>query len=392
MVTAWTAAQDEVAAISTEVQNRPLVALGGTNVFADPGPIPFASSGDLLYKPPPGDERGKRINEELNQGLDRLMQESKDVFLIGEDVADPYGGAFKVTRGLSTKYPDQVLSSPISEAAIVGFGNGAALAGARPIVEIMFGDFVTLAVDQLVNQAAKMRFMYAGQAQVPLTVRLVSGGYRGYGATHSQSLEAMLCGIPGLGVVALSRRHDPGALLRAVVLEDDDPVVFVENKQIYAERPHVNPPDGFCFEPNAAAVTYPNLHFSTDADDADMTVVTYGGLTDQVEAAMTEAIVEDELDFEYFILTRLHPLHVEDIAASVRRTRKLLVIEEGPAGFGVGSEIVAQIHQALNGVQFSSRREGAMPVPIPSSRLQELEVLSSTEKIIEAIVGLSRTA
>ncbi len=391
MTAAWSGAKDEVAAVSADVESRPLAALGRAEAFVEPGPMPFASSADLLYHPPSGDERAKRINEELNLGLDRLMQETKDVFLIGEDVADPYGGAFKVTRGLSTKYPDQVLSSPISEAAITGFGNGAALAGARPIVEIMFGDFVTLAVDQLVNQAAKMNFMYAGQARVPLTVRMVSGGYRGYGATHSQSLEAMLCGVPGLKVVALSMRHDPAALLHAVV-HDDDPVVFVENKQIYAERPHSAPPDGFWFEPVAAATAYPNLHYSTGADEADVTVVTYGGLTDQVEAAMTEMIVEDELDFEYFILTQLHPLHVDDVAASVRRTRKLLVVEEGPAGFGVGSEVVAQVHQALDGTPFSSRREGALPVPIPSSRSQELDVLMSSDKIAETITQLSRSA
>ena len=151
------------------------------------------------------------------------MAADRDVILIGEDLLDPYGGAFKVSRGLSTRFPDQVFSTPIAEAGIVGLSNGLALAGMRPVAEIMFADFVTLAADQLINFAAKFHAMYGGKVACPLTVRLVSGGGRGYGPTHSQSLEGLFCGVPGLRVIALSRRHDPAELLGQAVLPRRQP-------------------------------------------------------------------------------------------------------------------------------------------------------------------------
>ena len=153
--------------------------------------------------------------------------------LLGEDVLDPYGGAFGVTKGLSDRFPGRVLTTPIAEGGIVGAGVGLALRGRRPIVEIMFGDFITLAVDQLVNHAAKFRAMYGGRVTVPLVVRTPMGGRRGYGPTHSQSLEKLLLGVPGLRVIAPSVFHDPGAILRDAVLHGDTPTLLVEHKLLY---------------------------------------------------------------------------------------------------------------------------------------------------------------
>src|SRR5437879_8654388 len=175
--------------------------------------------------------------EELNRALHALMRDDPRVILLGEDLLDPYGGAFKVSRGLSTSFPDQVFSTPIAEAGIAGVSNGMALAGLRPIAEIMFADFATLVADQLINFAAKFHYMYAGKVTCPLTVRLVSGGGRGYGPTHSQSLERLFCGIPGLRVLALSQRHNPRKLLHDAVLSHESPTVFVENKLLYSLRP-----------------------------------------------------------------------------------------------------------------------------------------------------------
>src|SRR5512137_1505090 len=168
----------------------------------------------------------------LNSALRQALSQDERVLLLGEDILDPYGGAFKVTRGLSTAFPGRVLTTPISEAGIVGVATGMALRGYRPVVEIMFGDFITLIADQIINHAAKFRWMYNDQVHVPLILRTPMGGRRGYGPTHSQSLEKMFMGIPGLKVVAPNTLGDPGQLLETAI-SDDDPVLFVEHKLLY---------------------------------------------------------------------------------------------------------------------------------------------------------------
>src|SRR5262245_47568041 len=160
------------------------------------------------------------------------MAEDERVVVLGEDVLDPYGGAFKVTRGLSDAFGDRVRTTPVSEAGIVGVATGMALRGLRPVVEIMFGDFTTLIVDQLANGAAKFRWMFDDHVRVPLVVRTPMGGRRGYGPTHSQSIEKLFLGVPGLRVLTPHALGDPGGLLRTAI-DDDDPVLFVENKVLY---------------------------------------------------------------------------------------------------------------------------------------------------------------
>src|SRR5512136_2157509 len=147
-------------------------------------------------------ERMPTVLESLNNGLHQAFSMEPNVYLLGEDILDPYGGAFKVTRGLSSRFPDRVLTTPISEAAIIGVASGMALRGLRPVAEIMFGDFLTLCADQLVNHASKFRWMYNDNVHVPMVVRAPMGGRRGYGPTHSQSLEKMFLGVPGMKVVA----------------------------------------------------------------------------------------------------------------------------------------------------------------------------------------------
>src|SRR5512136_2691273 len=182
------------------------------------------------------------VLESLNNALHHAMEDDDRVYVLGEDILDPYGGAFKVTRGLSTRYPGRVLTTPISEAAIVGIANGMAMRGLRPVAEIMFGDFVTLIADQLVNHAAKFNWMYNGNIKVPIVIRTPMGGRRGYGPTHSQSLEKMFMGVPGLKVVAPNTLGDPGQLLESAIA-DDDPVLFVEHKLLYT-RSQLEPGQG----------------------------------------------------------------------------------------------------------------------------------------------------
>ena len=172
------------------------------------------------------------VLERLNFALHHAMETDERVHVLGEDILDPYGGAFKVTRGLSTKFPERVLTTPISEAVIAGLTAGMAMRGLRPVVEIMFGDFVPLIADQLINHAAKFRWMYNDQIRVPMVVRTPMGGRRGYGPTHSQSLEKMFLGVPGLKVVAPNTLGDPAILLTAAIA-DEDPVLFIEHKLLY---------------------------------------------------------------------------------------------------------------------------------------------------------------
>ena len=199
--------------------------------------------------------------------------------VLGEDIADPYGGAFKVTRGLTTAYPDRVLTTPVSEAGMVGVAAGLAMSGYRPIVEIMFGDFVSLAFDQIVNHVTKYPAMYAGRVTCPVIVRVPSGGHRGYGPTHSQSLEKHFLGVPGLMVVAASPFHDPAAVLGAL-LQRDEPVIYVEHKLLYAE-PIVRPDRGRVGDAvgreGGSPGSLPTVTLSfVDPADCTATVLAYG--------------------------------------------------------------------------------------------------------------------
>jgi 2-oxoisovalerate dehydrogenase E1 component len=352
-------------------------------------PVPFEENylGCSLHS-----EQGKdygRVAEELNRALHDILGKHPEVLLLGEDLLDPYGGAFKVSRGLSTAFPGQVFSTPIAEAAIVGVANGLALAGMRPVAEIMFGDFVTLATDQLINFAAKFHAMYAGKAACPVTVRLVSGGGRGYGPTHSQSLERLFCGIPGLRVVALSQRHQPGRLLSQAILNDEGPKVFVENKLLYSLRPAEKPPIDLRIVPaKARGTSYPPLCYSTcEAKGADVTLVTYGGMTGIAEQAMRRLLEEEEVAFDYIILTQLWPLDLTEILDSVGRTRKLVVVEESVPEYGIGAAVIAGVAQGL-GEGIRCRAVGSRAVPIPAVRHLEDEVLPSAAKVVAAIMDL----
>ena len=382
----------EVDAIADELEDVDFATLEDAAVYQSPDEPIYDPQNSFAMNVT--DAATSRIGEMLNASLTQSMTQHEHMLVIGEDIADPYGGAFKVTKGLSTEFADRVFSTPIAEAALVGFANGVALAGGRSVAEIMFGDFVTLAVDQIVNQAAKAHFMYGGHVCVPTTVRLPSGGYRGYGPTHSQSLERMFCGVPGLNVVALSRRHHAARLLDAAVNRDPNPVVFVENKSLYALKPKAGAPDGFeVIDANYDSATqylpteYPNLVYSSvPGQAADVTVVTYGGLTDMVELAMEQLMLQDETEFDYVILTQLYPLNVAAIVESCRQTGRLVIIEEATDSYGVGSEVIAKVAQQITNLKVGT--VGSLPMPIPNSRHQEDRVLPNADRVLNAISDL----
>ena len=335
-------------------------------------------------------QAAKRGVQVLNETLHAIFAARDDVVLFGEDVLDPYGGAFKVTQGLSDAYPDRVLTTPISEASLFGVAAGMALRGRRPILEIMFGDFIALGLDQVVNGIAKFREMYDDQVTVPLVVRTPMGGRRGYGPTHSQSLEKLLLGIPNICVVACSEHHDLGALLTAAV-DDERPVFFIENKLLYG-RPNVRPADGHIGElaVREAGEPYPALTFSgTDFDGGAATIATYGGMLPVVLEAVTELVLEHEIFCEVVALSQLVPMELEPVLESVARTGALVTAEEGTLTGGFGAEIAARVQErAWSDLQAPVRRVAARDGIIPSARPLEDEMLPSAEDVVGAVMAL----
>ena len=332
----------------------------------------------------------KRCVQVLNDALHEIFSARDDVCLLGEDILDPYGGAFKVTQGLSDGYPDRVFTTPISEASLFGVAAGMALRGQRPILEIMFGDFIALGFDQIVNGIAKFREMYDDQVTVPLVVRTPMGGRRGYGPTHSQSLEKLLLGVPNICVVAASECHDLRALFTHAV-EDDGPVFFIENKLMYG-RINRRPEDGHIGElaVRESGGRYPALTFSgTDFTEASATIVTYGGMVPVVLDAVTELILEHEIFCEVVALSQLSPMELDAVYESVGRTGALVTAEEGTLTGGFGAEITARVQAAAwSDLRAPVQRVAARDGIIPSARPLEDAMLPSVDDVVAAVAAL----
>ena len=331
------------------------------------------------------------VLDSLNQALHHCFQADETVLLLGEDVLDPYGGAFKVTRGLSSTFPGRVLATPISEAGMTGIAAGMALRGLRPVVEIMFGDFVTLIADQLINHITKFRWMYNDQVRVPLVLRLPMGGRRGYGPTHSQTLEKIFLGVPGLRVLAPSAIGDPGGLLAQAILEDDDPVLFIENKLQYLLP--VQDPAGLAeFEAALSPVKSPgadNAYAPTHtlrlrgAPPAVITLVAYGYMAELARQAALQLAYESEIFTELVIPTQLAPFELEAVLESARHTGRLLSIEEGSLSLGWGAEILARSAETLGSGLRVARRVAAIELPIPASGILEAQALPGVEQVVQ---------
>jgi len=323
--------------------------------------------------------------------MHEAMTRDERVLFMGEDVLDPYGGAFKFSKGLSTKFPDRVLTTPISEAALVGIASGLALRGMRPVVEIMFGDFLTLTFDQLLNHACKYRWMYNDQVRVPIVVRTPMGGRRGYGPTHSQSIEKHFLGIPGLRVVAPNALGDPKELLIHAILSDDDPTLFIEHKLLYMSRiGQVQQAGRLEVTQCNSALAYPIvLARVAGVSKYDITIATYGYMADIVLDAVWRLAMEQEIFAEVIVPTCLSPLDASPILNSVKNTGRLLTVEEGTATLGWGSEVLSLVTEGnLKNISFAFARVGAWDLPIPSSRPLENAVLPSVQNIIDVTMKL----
>ncbi|MBC8506187.1 MAG: pyruvate dehydrogenase [Anaerolineales bacterium] len=324
------------------------------------------------------------VLKSINNALHQTLSHDDRVLVIGEDILDPYGGAFKVTQGLSDAFPEQVLTTPISEAGIVGVAAGMALRGLRPVVEIMFGDFVTLIADQVINHVAKFRWMYNDQVRVPLVIRTPMGGRRGYGPTHSQTLEKLFLGVPGLRVLAPTALGNPGELL-AQAIADDDPMFFVENKLLYLQKLQDEKSlTDFELQELSSAETYaPTYSLSIRRAPApELTILAYGYMAELAREAVRQLAYAFEIFAELVVPTQLSPFDNEDVVASARRTHKVLVVEEGTLTLGWGAEILARLFESMGSELMQARRVAAREFPVPASGPLEETVLPGIDDII----------
>jgi pyruvate dehydrogenase E1 component beta subunit len=319
-------------------------------------------------------ERIGTIREAINEALHEEMARDERIFVMGEDIGIA-GGVFKVTAGLLDAFGEErVRDTPIAEAGIVGLAVGAAMTGMRPIVEIMFSDFTTLASDQLVNQAAKLRYMTAGQTTIPMVIRTAMGAGRRAAAQHSQSLQAWFCHIPGLKVVMPSTPADAKGLLKSAI-RDDNPVIFMEDKMMYAQKGPI--PNGDYTVPLGQA----RIH----REGRDATIIcTSSMLYPTMEAA--EILANDGIDVEVIDPRSLSPLDEETLVNSVLKTNHALVVDEGYQSFGVTAEIAARLQEkAFDYLDEPIRRLGAADVPVPFAPSLEDLTIPSTDRIVEIV-------
>ncbi|WP_066646468.1 alpha-ketoacid dehydrogenase subunit beta [Christensenella timonensis] len=310
----------------------------------------------------------------VSDALKEELRRDEKVFLLGEDMG-VYGGCFGVTRGFLDEFgPDRIMDTPISEGGFTGIAVGAAMAGYRPVVEYMFSDFVTCAMDLICNQAAKQRFMLGGQVKIPLVIRTPEGSGTGAAAQHSQSLEAWFCHVPGLKVVCPATPYDVKGLLKAAIREDN-PIVFYEHKLLYGTKGEV--PDEEYVLPIGKA--------DVKREGKDITIISYSmTLLKALKAA--EMLEKDGIDAEVVDLRTVSPLDVETIVASAKKTGHVLVTHEGVQKFGVGAEVSSIINdsEAFFYLDRPVRRfGGADDIPIPYSPQLEAMVVPQAETIYE---------
>ena len=338
----------------------------------------------------------ERVGENLNWALAYALGQDHRVTLMGQDLLDPYGGAFKISRGLSTKYPESVITTPISESGVLGLAAGMALCGDRPIVEVMFGDFLALGFDMLLNFATKSVAMYGRRVPMNLVVRCPVGGNRGYGPTHSQTPHKFLLGMPYLSLFEVSQFHDNTSVLQSLI-NCGEPCVLFEDKSLYAQPMHATTgqaagkvDDVFSFD-----FLDPQRQFARirpeGSDAADAVIIATGGTFGRALAAARELLLEAELDCHVIVPSRLYPIDITPLLPTLARVDHICVIEEGTADGGWASYLAGLIHGGLWGrlrnrvMEICSR-----PTVIPAAAHLERDVLLQPDGIRDVLLEAAR--
>jgi pyruvate dehydrogenase E1 component beta subunit len=314
------------------------------------------------------------MREAISQALWEEMERDPNVFIMGEEVG-VWGGSYAVTRGFYDHFgPERVKDTPISEAAIVGAAIGAALTGLRPIAEIMTINFAFSAFEHIVNQAAKLHYMFAGQMMVPMVIRTVSGGGRQLAATHSQAPDVIFAHFPGLKVVAPGTPEDAKGLMKSAI-RLDDPVLFIESATLYQLRGEVAEGDHLI----------PIGKSKIQRTGKDVTIVTYSKM---LETSMKAAdqLAQEGIEAEIVDLRTLRPLDMEPVLESFKKTNRAVIVEEGWRSFGVGAEVASRIYEeAFDYVDAPIQRVAQKEVPLPYNRSLEQLALPQTEDVIQAV-------
>jgi pyruvate dehydrogenase E1 component beta subunit len=314
------------------------------------------------------------MREAISQALWEEMERDPNVFIMGEEVG-LWGGTYAVTRGFYDHFgPERVRDTPIAEGVIVGAANGAAMAGLRPVAELMTINFAFLAMDQIVNHAAKLRIMFGGQFKVPIVIRAVGGGGRQLGATHSQTPDVVFAHFPGIKVIAPGTPYDAKGLLKSAI-RGDDPVMFIEHATLYQIRGEV--PEGEYLEPIGVS--------KVQREGRDVTLVTYSKML-HVSNQAAEQLSSEGIEVEIIDLRTLRPLDMEPVIQSFRRTNRAVIVEEGWGSYGIGAEIAARIYEgAFDYVDAPIKRVAQKEVPLAYNRNLEQLALPQVEDIVKTV-------
>ena len=319
----------------------------------------------------------KTMREAISEALWEEMERDERVIIMGEEVG-VWGGTYAVTKGFYDHFgPERVCDTPIAEGVIVGAANGAALAGLRPVAEMMTINFAFLAMDQIVNHSAKLHAMFGGQMTVPVVIRAVGGGGRQLGATHSQTPDVVFAHFPGLKVVSPGTPHDAKGLLKSAI-RSIDPVMFIENATLYQVRGEVA--DEEYLEPIGVS--------KVQRPGSDVTLVSYSKML-QTSLQAADRLAEEGIEAEVVDLRTLRPLDMGPVLDSFKRTNRAVIVEEGWRSYGVGAEVAARLYEeAFDYVDAPIRRVAQREVPLPYNRDLEQQMLPNVEDVIEAAKGV----
>jgi len=326
--------------------------------------------------------------EALNSALNFLLKNSNQVILYGEDIVDNYGGAFKVTKGLSTKFPKRVIATPISEASLVGIAGGMSIGGLKPIVEIMFADFILLAADQLLNHLLKYEKMYNQQVKVQVTIRTAVGARRGYGPTHSQSPESILASFPEIKIISPTVYHDVSDILIKCV-NDDGVKIFLEYKLNYPKNliTSKNIKDGLYIRKSKSY--YETVYLTNFKNQIpDITIISHGGNSILIEDLMYKMMIDYEINIKAILPSLIKPIKFDEIKNELSDSKYIFVIEESIKNNGWGSEVVALLTENKCLENKEIFRIGAKEEVIPSAIKLEEKMLPSVEKLKDKILKL----
>jgi pyruvate dehydrogenase E1 component beta subunit len=314
------------------------------------------------------------MREAISQALWEEMESDPNVFILGEEVG-VWGGTYAVTKGFYDHFGEKrVRDTPIAEAAIIGAALGAGMTGLRPVAELMTINFAFSAMDHIVNQAAKIHYMFGGQIVMPVVIRAVGGGGRQLGATHSQTPDAVFAHFPGLKVVAPGTPEDAKGLLKSAI-RSDDPILFIEHATLYQVRGEV-PEEEYTTPIGVSKVQRPGN---------DVTLVTYSKMLD-VSMKAAEQLSKDGIDVEIIDLRTLRPLDMDPVIESFKKTNRAVIVEEGWRSYGVGSEIASRIYEdAFDYIDAPIKRVAQKEVPLPYNRTLEQMALPQIEDVIKAV-------